>query len=79
MSHEPFCGGAHTDHMTCAEVAAWRARERANPNHCWYGRTGYHSFGAEYPRPDDRCVNEGCERTYGEQVGPGAGQQKETA
>jgi hypothetical protein len=65
--HEPFCEGGHTDAITCANATAWREHERANPWHCWgASRNGYHRFGTEQPGPDERCANEGCDRTWGE-------------
>lgn len=65
--HEPYCEGGHVASISCADATAWREHERANPWHCWSGRSGYHMFGGESdPPPDQKCLNEGCDRTWGE-------------
>jgi len=68
VDHKPYCEGAHTEAISCANATAWREHERANPWHCQgVTRNGYHLFaGPENPGPESHCVNEGCDRTWGE-------------
>lgn len=66
MNHDPDCTGGHVEAISCAEVAALRAKAAANPWYCpGVTNSGYHRFSAN-PAPDEECRHYGCFRTWGE-------------